>query len=106
MYVVVQHTFLNPPEAFSRGGKLIKNQGAPDGTTGLQFYPARDGAGATCCGSRTASPTCSGTSTTRSVTPAATTATRWTRPTRPPASRWGSPSSQHSSRSRRVGSMH
>ena len=48
MYVVVQHTFLNPPEAFSRGEKLIKNEGAPDGTTGLQFYPARDGSGATC----------------------------------------------------------
>ena len=48
MYVVVQHTFLNPAEAFSRGEKLIKNEGAPDGTTGLQFYPARDGSGATC----------------------------------------------------------
>ena len=48
MYVVVQHTFLNPPDAFSRGEKLIKNEGAPDGTTGLQFYPARDGSGATC----------------------------------------------------------
>jgi hypothetical protein len=48
MYVVVQHTFLNPLEAFSRGEKLIKNEGAPDGTTGLQFYPARDRSGATC----------------------------------------------------------
>ena len=48
MYVVVQHTFLHPSEAFSRGEKLIKNEGAPDGTTGLQFYPARDGSGATC----------------------------------------------------------
>ena len=48
MYVVVQHTFLNPPDAFSRGEKLIKNEEAPDGTTGLQFYPARDGSGATC----------------------------------------------------------
>ena len=48
MYVVVQHSFLNPAEAFSRGEKLIKNEGAPDGTTGLQFYPARDGSGATC----------------------------------------------------------
>ena len=48
MYVVVQHTFLNPAEAFPRGEKLIKNEGAPDGTTGLQFYPARDGSGATC----------------------------------------------------------
>jgi hypothetical protein len=48
MYVVVQHTFLKPPDAFTRGEKLIKNEGAPDGTTGLQFYPARDGSGATC----------------------------------------------------------
>ncbi len=48
MYVVVQHTFINPREAFSRGEKLIKNEGTPDGTTGLQFYPARDGSGATC----------------------------------------------------------
>jgi hypothetical protein len=48
MYVVVQHTFLDPSEAFSRGEKLIKNEGAPAGTTGLQFYPARDGSGATC----------------------------------------------------------
>ena len=28
--------------------ELIKNEEAPDGTTGLQFYPARDGSGATC----------------------------------------------------------
>ena len=48
MYVVVQHTFLNPAEAFPRGEKLIRNEGAPDGTTGLQFYPALDGSGATC----------------------------------------------------------
>jgi hypothetical protein len=48
MYVVVQHTFLNPPDAFARGEKLIKNEDAPDGTTGVQFYPARDGSGATC----------------------------------------------------------
>ena len=48
MYVVVQHTFLNPSEAFSRGEKLIKNEGSPDGTTVLQFYPALDGSGATC----------------------------------------------------------
>ena len=48
MYVVVQHTFLNPSEASSRGENLIRNEGAPDGTTGLQVYPARDGSGATC----------------------------------------------------------
>ena len=48
MYVVVQHTFLSPPAAFSRGEKLIKNEGAPAGAVALQFYPARDGSGATC----------------------------------------------------------
>ena len=48
MYVVVQHTIFNPPEALSRGEKLIKNEGAPDGTTVLQFYPAGDGSIATC----------------------------------------------------------
>jgi hypothetical protein len=48
MYVVVQHTFLDPAEAASRGERLIKNEGAPEGTTGLQFYPARDWSGATC----------------------------------------------------------
>ncbi len=48
MYVVVQHTFLNPREAFSRGEKLIKYEGAPEGATALQFYPAGDGSGATC----------------------------------------------------------
>lgn len=47
MYVG-QHTILNPPEAFSRGERLIKNPGAPDGTTVLQFYPARDGSGVAC----------------------------------------------------------
>lgn len=48
MYVVVQHTFLDPAKAFPRGEKLIKGQGAPDGTTVLQFYPAQDVSGATC----------------------------------------------------------
>jgi hypothetical protein len=48
MYVVVQHTFLDAPEAFARGERLIRNDGAPDGTAVLQFYPAQDGSGATC----------------------------------------------------------
>nr|WP_297419299.1 hypothetical protein [uncultured Nocardioides sp.] len=48
MYVVVQHTFLEPDEASSRGEKLIRNEGAPEGTRGLQFYPARDWSVATC----------------------------------------------------------
>jgi hypothetical protein len=48
MYVVAQHRFTNTPVAFARGEKLIKNEGAPAGVHGLQFYPARDGTGATC----------------------------------------------------------
>lgn len=48
MYVVVQHQFVNPPAAFSRGERLIKNEGAPAGVRGLQFYPSRDGSAATC----------------------------------------------------------
>jgi hypothetical protein len=48
MYVVVQHKFRDPQAAFSRGERLIKNEGAPDGVRGLQFYPAKDGSGATC----------------------------------------------------------
>jgi hypothetical protein len=31
MYVVVQHRIKNPQVAFSRGEKLIKNEGAPNG---------------------------------------------------------------------------
>jgi hypothetical protein len=34
--------------AFSRGDRLIKNEGAPTGVQDLQFYPAKDGSGATC----------------------------------------------------------
>ena len=48
MYVVVQHRFRNSQVAFSRGEKLIKNEGAPGGVRGLQFYPSRDGSVATC----------------------------------------------------------
>jgi hypothetical protein len=48
MYVVVQHQFKDPQTAFSRGEKLIKNEGAPVGVRGLQFYPTTDGSAATC----------------------------------------------------------
>jgi hypothetical protein len=48
MYVVVQHTFKDPQTAFSRGETLIRNDGVPPGVHGLQFYPAKDGSGATC----------------------------------------------------------
>jgi hypothetical protein len=48
MYVVVQHQFKDPQAALSRGEKLIKNEGAPAGVRGLQFYPSRDHSVATC----------------------------------------------------------
>jgi hypothetical protein len=48
MYVVVQHRFTNPETAMQRGQRLIRNEGAPAGVTGLQFYPSQDGASATC----------------------------------------------------------
>ena len=48
MYVVVQHQFNDPQTAFARGEALIKNEGAPAGVRGLQFYPSTDGSAATC----------------------------------------------------------
>ena len=48
MYVVVLHEFQDPPTAFARGEKLIKNEGAPAGARGLQFYPSVDGSVASC----------------------------------------------------------
>jgi hypothetical protein len=48
MYVVVQHEIKNPQTAFARGQKLIKNEGAPAGARGLQFYPSADRSAVTC----------------------------------------------------------
>ena len=48
MYVVVQHRIKNPQIAFSRGERLVRNDGAPTGVHGLQFYPSRDGSAVTC----------------------------------------------------------
>jgi len=48
MYVVVIHRFTDPQVALSRGERLIKNEGAPQGVKGLQFYPSQDRSGATC----------------------------------------------------------
>src|SRR5262245_5000217 len=47
MYVVVHHR-IKDREAFSRGQRLIKGEGAPTGTRALQFYPSRDGSTVTC----------------------------------------------------------
>jgi hypothetical protein len=41
MYVVVQHRFTNTPLAFSRGEKLIKNEGAPAGARSAVLPGAR-----------------------------------------------------------------
>jgi hypothetical protein len=48
MYVVVSHQIKDPQTAFARGEKLVKNEDAPPGVRGLQFYPARDGSAVTC----------------------------------------------------------
>ena len=48
MYVVVQHQIRNQDAAFSRGKRLIKNEGAPPGARALQFYPSQDGSAVTC----------------------------------------------------------
>jgi hypothetical protein len=48
IYAVVQHRIKDPAVAFARGEALIKNEGAPAGVRGLQFYPARDGSIVTC----------------------------------------------------------
>src|SRR5215208_6799952 len=48
MYVIVVHQINNPEVAFSRGERLIKNEGAPNGVRGLQFYPSTDGSAVTC----------------------------------------------------------
>jgi hypothetical protein len=48
MYVAVQHRFIDSATASSRGEKLIKNEGAPSGVRGLQFYPSTDGSAAVC----------------------------------------------------------
>jgi hypothetical protein len=48
MYVVVHHRFTDPAVAFVRGETLIRNEGAPPGVHGLQFYPSVDGSVATC----------------------------------------------------------
>ena len=48
MYVVVVHDIKDPEIAFARGERLVRNEGAPAGARGLQFYPAIDGSVATC----------------------------------------------------------
>jgi hypothetical protein len=42
MYVVVLHRIEDATAAFSRGERLMNNEGAPAGVRVLQFYPSRD----------------------------------------------------------------
>jgi hypothetical protein len=48
MYVVVLHQIKNANAAFSRGERLMRNEGAPAGVRVLQFYPSRDRSAVTC----------------------------------------------------------
>jgi hypothetical protein len=48
MLVVVWHDLVDPPSAFARGERLKRGEGAPKGTTVLQFLPAADGRSVTC----------------------------------------------------------
>ncbi|MBA2298345.1 MAG: hypothetical protein H0W14_09950 [Actinobacteria bacterium] len=48
MYVIVQHQLTDPPAAFSRGERLKRGDGAPEGVRVLQFYPSQEGAAVTC----------------------------------------------------------
>ena len=48
MFVVVQHSLVDPPTAFSRGERLQRSEGAPQGTRVLQFLPDTDRTLVTC----------------------------------------------------------
>ena len=48
MYVVALHKIVNAENAFTRGQKLMTNDGAPAGVRVLQFYPGRDRTAVTC----------------------------------------------------------
>ena len=48
MYTVVLHDITDPQAAFARGQQLMANEGAPDGTRVLQFYPSLDHTQVTC----------------------------------------------------------
>ena len=48
MFVVVQHAIKDPEVAFTRGQRLMVNDGAPEGTQVMQFLPSEDGTAVTC----------------------------------------------------------
>lgn len=48
MYVAAIHDIQDPAAAFPRGDRLIRGEGAPQGTRALQFYPAQDQSTVTC----------------------------------------------------------
>ncbi len=85
---------LDPETAFVRGEKLIKNEGAPAGASGLQFYPSRDGGEAVCLSTARPSNRSRSTLTRPSETPARTVASK-----SPPSRR--SPTGRRIFRSRR-----
>ena len=48
MLVIAWHELTDPPTAFTRGERLKRGEGAPEGTQVLQFLPGRDGRSVTC----------------------------------------------------------
>lgn len=48
MHVIVEHEITDLPVAFSRGEKLMQNEGAPTGVRVLPFYPSGDHTRVTC----------------------------------------------------------
>ena len=48
MFIVVQHTLIDPPTAFARGERLKRGEDAPQASRVLQFYPSQDGKLVTC----------------------------------------------------------
>jgi len=48
MLVVVQHQLTDPPTAFTRGERLKRGEGAPEGSAVFAFLPSQDGALVTC----------------------------------------------------------
>ncbi len=91
-----------PRLPFARGERLIKNEGAPTGVRGLQFYPARNGSGATCLWEADSVEDVQGTSTRRSATRASTSATRSTPSSRSRGNRSGFPIRRRSARKSRL----
>jgi hypothetical protein len=48
VFIVVQHTIIDPETAFTRGQNLLAGNGAPPGVRVREFYPSRDKAHVVC----------------------------------------------------------